>query len=185
MRKIRVLRIVVVILSFLAGCRSEDSVVDDGADVQTKPNSVAAARYFPTDDGKGDETYEVVLRNSGAAPIELDVLDRRIPFISFDRAAYADAIEGIFLCAKMVGEEFCIDISAKCDCVEIKLVDSNRNLNLDMGDGPETDNSLQALVSSAFYNQTVREILEAITSQTQFKSVIVERRGISIKLVVY
>ncbi len=71
MRKTRVLRIVVVILSFLAGCRSEDSVVDDGADVQTKPNSVAAARYFPTDDGKGDETYEVVLRNSGAAPIEL------------------------------------------------------------------------------------------------------------------
>ncbi len=137
----------------------------------------------------GSASFAILLSALGCSspPSEskLDVLDRRIPFISFDRAAYADAIEGIFLCAKMVGEEFCIDISAKCDCVEIKLVDSNRNFNLDMGDGPETDNSLQALVSSAFYNQTVREILEAITSQTQFKSVIVERRGISIKLVVY
>lgn len=137
----------------------------------------------------GSASFAILLSALGCSspPSEskLDVLDRRIPFISFDRAAYADAIEGIFLCAKMVGEEFCIDISAKCDCVEIKLVDSNRNFNLDMSDGPETDNSLQALVSSAFYNQTVREILEAITSQTQFKSVIVERRGISIKLVVY
>ena len=70
MRKTRVLRIVVVILSFLAGCRSEDLVVDDDAAWAT-PISVAAARYFPTDDGSGDETYEVVLRNGGAAPVEL------------------------------------------------------------------------------------------------------------------
>ncbi len=70
MRKIRVLRIVVVILSFLAGCRSGDSVVDDGA-VREMPFSLVDAHYFPTGDGRGNETYEVVLRNSGAVPIEL------------------------------------------------------------------------------------------------------------------
>ena len=67
MRKTRVLRIVVVILSFLAGCRSEDSVVCDDA-VRATPISVVAAHYFPTDDGRGDETCEVVLRNDGDAP---------------------------------------------------------------------------------------------------------------------
>ena len=44
-------------------------VSDDGAQVTSI--SVADARYFPTDDGKGDETYEVVLRNFGVAPVEL------------------------------------------------------------------------------------------------------------------
>lgn len=78
MRKIRVLRIVIVTLSFLAGCRSGDSVVGDDA-VRTTSIVVAAAHYFPTADGKGDETYEVVLRNDGAAPVELSaaLLDGR------------------------------------------------------------------------------------------------------------
>ncbi len=62
--------IVVLILSFLAGCRIEDSVVGDDA-VRATLVSVAAAHYFPTGDGKGDETYEVVLRNGTAAPVEL------------------------------------------------------------------------------------------------------------------
>ena len=77
MRKTRVLRIV-VIASFLAGCRSSDSVVGDEA-ARATPISVAAARYFPTADGKGDETYEVVLRNGTAAPVELSaaLLDGR------------------------------------------------------------------------------------------------------------
>jgi hypothetical protein len=35
------------------------------------PVSVAAAHYFSTADGKGDETYEVVLRNFGATSVEL------------------------------------------------------------------------------------------------------------------
>ena len=55
------------LLVSLSGCRSGDSVVGDDA-IRAKPVSVAAAHYFPTGDGKGDETYEVVLRNVGAAP---------------------------------------------------------------------------------------------------------------------
>ena len=116
---------------------------------------------------------------------ELEILDRRIPFISFDRATYVDAIEATFLYAKLVGEEFRISIRAKYDCVVIKIVDTNGNLNLDMIEKPETDNRFQTLVNSTFYNQTVREILESITSQTKFTSVIMEHRGTTIKLIPY
>ncbi len=37
-------------------------VGDDVA--QVTPISVVVARYFPTDDGRSDETYEVVLRRA-------------------------------------------------------------------------------------------------------------------------
>ena len=78
MRTPRILRVVFGATSFLVGCSSLDSSANYDA-IRAKPVSVAAARYFPTDDGKGDETYEVVLRNGTAAPVELSaaLLDGR------------------------------------------------------------------------------------------------------------
>ena len=67
------LAVLIVPLLFLLGflgCRSEVSVVGDDA-VRAAPISVADARYFPIGDGKGDETYEVVLRNDGDKPVSL------------------------------------------------------------------------------------------------------------------
>ena len=40
-------------------------------EVRATPISVASARYFPIGDGKGDEAYEVVLRNDGSTPVVL------------------------------------------------------------------------------------------------------------------
>ena len=70
--------VVATIALLLAGCRSSVSPVGGGA-APANPISVASAHYFPTDDGKDDETYEVVLRNAGTAPVELTaaILDGR------------------------------------------------------------------------------------------------------------
>ena len=83
------MRVVFGATSFLVGCSSLDSSANYDA-IRVMPVSVAAARYFPIGDGKGDETYEVVLRNSGAVPIELSaaLLDGR-ELTSADVAAAA------------------------------------------------------------------------------------------------
>ena len=66
------MRVVVGVTVFLAGCRSLDSSANYDA-IHATPVSVAAAHYYPTGDGRGVETYEVVLRNDTAAPFELSL----------------------------------------------------------------------------------------------------------------
>ena len=43
------------------------------SDVQAEAVSVVGGRYFPTDDGEEDMSYEVVVRNASSAPVEFAV----------------------------------------------------------------------------------------------------------------
>ena len=53
------------VIAVAVGCSSLDSSANYDA-VRAKSISVAAAHYVPADDGKGDETYNVILRNAGS-----------------------------------------------------------------------------------------------------------------------
>lgn len=105
----------------------------------------------------------------------LDVLNREIPFISFECVPYMDAIEATFLYAKQVGENYCLEISTRSDCVTICFKYPKRGSDLCKVELSE-DDRLRSLVTCEFRNKTVREILESISRQAKFDIVVLKVR---------
>lgn len=104
-----------------------------------------------------------------------DVLNREIPFISFECAPYMYAIEATFLYAEQVGENYCLEISTRSDCVTICFKYPKRGSNLCKVELSE-DDRLRSLVTCEFRNKTVREILESISQQAKFDIVVLKVR---------
>ena len=102
-------------------------------------------------------------------------MNREIPFISFECVPYMDAIEATFLCAEQVGEDSCLEISTRSDCVTICFKYPKRGSDLCKVELSE-DDRLRSLVTCEFRNKTVREILESISRQAKFDIVVLKVR---------